>query len=44
MGGETPEFSITVAQNDIDLEREKGENLDGYLESLVIYRKLCKNW
>ena len=42
LGGETPEFSITVTQADIDLERSEAEAQDGYLESLVIYRKLCE--
>lgn len=37
-----PEFSLTVTQADIDLERADGEAQDGYLESLVIYRKLCE--
>lgn len=44
-GGETPEFSITVTQTEIDQERCKAGNSaaeDGYLESLVIYRKLCE--
>ena len=42
LGGEMPEFSITVTQADIDLERENEDTLDGYLETLVIYRKLCE--
>ncbi len=44
-GGEEPEISIAVTQTDIDLERQKEENNTadyGYLESLVIYRKLCE--
>ncbi|MBQ8768898.1 MAG: hypothetical protein IJZ15_04545 [Oscillospiraceae bacterium] len=44
-GGETPEFSITVTQADIDLEqgRETAPSVtDEYIESLVIYRKLCE--
>lgn len=44
VGGEVPEFAIAVTQEDIDLERrrEETEATDGYLESLVIYRKLCE--
>ena len=45
LSSETPELSITVTQADIDLERSYGDNADaaeGYLESLVIYRKLCE--
>lgn len=42
LGGETPAFSITVTQDDIDLERGEEEVRDEYLESLVIYRKLCE--
>lgn len=42
LGGEAPEFSIAVTQADIDLERTDGEAQDGYIESLVIYRKLCE--
>lgn len=44
LGGETPEFSISITQADIDLERENGEvqtDNQGYLESLAIYRKIC---
>ena len=42
LSGETPEFSITVTQADIDLEREDAEAQDGYRERLVVYRKLCE--
>ncbi len=45
VSGEAPAFSITVTLAEIDQERSKAENAaadDGYLESLVIYRKLCE--
>ena len=41
-GGNTPEFSIRVTQEDIDLERANADAPNGYLESLVIYRMLCE--
>ena len=43
LSSETPAFSITVTQAEIDREREDEKSADGYLESLVIYRKLCEN-
>jgi len=45
LGGEKPAFSIVVTQDDIAQERLKEEaknEASGYLESLVIYRKLCE--
>lgn len=45
LGGETPEISIAVTQEDIELERKNSDlatTEDGYLESLVIYRKMCE--
>lgn len=51
---ETPWFTITIEQKDIDFEREKSrledikegiavrEFSDSYLETLAVYRKLCK--
>jgi len=44
-GGDTPAFSLTITQADIDQERgtENSPTVnDGYLESLAIYRKLCE--
>lgn len=44
-GGETPAFSLTITQADIDAERGNEDApavTDDYLESLVIYRKLCE--
>ena len=42
---EAPELTIAVTQEDIELERRREDKdaTDGYLESLVIYRKLCEN-
>lgn len=45
LGGEAAEFAIAVTQADIELERgnqDAASATDGYLESLVIYRKLCE--
>lgn len=51
---ETPGFTITIEQKDIDFEREKSrledikegiavrEFSDSYLETLAVYRKLCE--
>ncbi|MBQ7817871.1 MAG: hypothetical protein IJ388_03650 [Oscillospiraceae bacterium] len=47
LGGDTPEISIVITQADIDAERQAEDVLaaaDGYLESLVIYRKLCERF
>ena len=42
LGGDKPEFSITVMPEDIRQEREDTDAADEYLESLVVYRKLCE--
>ncbi len=45
VGGTKPEFSIAVTQADIDRERLQEDaqyDTDSYLETLVIYRKLCE--
>ena len=45
LGGEKPEIFIAVTQADIDRERQNEDALtaaDEYLESLVVYRKLCE--
>ena len=45
LGGETPELSVVVTEEDIARERLKEDAANeagGYLESLIIYRKLCE--
>lgn len=44
-GGTQPAISIVATAEDIEMERKRigaGEEYNGYLESLVIYRKLCE--
>ena len=44
VSSEAPEFNITVAAEDVELEKQKADREGypyGYLESLALYRKLC---